>query len=67
MRNLEHVPAPDATPSDNQPDVEGDVPETEHIDPADFEERLEEEPEEATNRRDVPPTPENSRAARTED
>lgn len=50
-----------------QPDVEGDLPEEESIDEADFEERLDEEPDDAVNRRDVPPTPENTVEARTED
>ena len=44
-----------------------DVPEEEGVEGADVEERLDEDPETAQNRRDVPPTPENSEEFRRED
>lgn len=53
-------------PTPARPETEG-VPAEEDLDDADVEERLEEKPEEATNRRDVPPTPQNSVDERTED
>jgi hypothetical protein len=49
-----------------EPEME-DVPEEEDVEGTDLDDRLDEDPESATNLRDVPPTPENSREARTED
>jgi hypothetical protein len=49
-----------------RPEADG-VPAEEQMSQADVEERLDEDPERVTNRRDVPDTPENSIEARTED
>ena len=50
-----------------KPEMQG-VPDDEHVEDADVEERLDEDPEDVSaNRRDVPDTPENSFEARTED
>ena len=49
-----------------KPEAEG-LPDEEGLDSAEVEEGLDEEPESTRNRRDVPPTPENTIEARTED
>jgi hypothetical protein len=62
----EHSRVADKQRFSGKPRIEG-VPDEEGIDDTDLEDRLDEDPEEAANRRDVPDTPENSREARTED
>jgi hypothetical protein len=49
-----------------KPEAEG-LPDEEGLDTAEVDNALDEEPESTRNRRDVPPTPENTIEARTED
>jgi len=67
MRDVEHSGREAERAAANEPEVAGDLPEEESVDFADMEERLDEEPDEAPNRREVPSDPEESVAAGSED
>jgi hypothetical protein len=62
----EHTRIADKLQFGDRPETQG-VPGDEGVDDADVDELLDEDPESARNRRDVPATPENTIEARTED
>lgn len=62
----EHTRIADKERFADKPELEG-VPDEDGLGDADAGEALDEDPEDVSNRRDVPPGPENSIEARTED
>jgi hypothetical protein len=67
MRDVQHSGTEAERSAANEPEVEGGLPEDEGVDFADIDKRLDEDPDEAVNRSDVPSDPEESVAAGSDD